>query len=180
MPALFLLLLATAWAGDGLLRRFVDADLRRHPMLDATGHALAGLVLLACAVELAFPLPVALARAGLHAVALVLVGFALAPDDAGRPVPATPLHGLRETAPVVDALVLALLAGWLLAPAGTLVPGAMRLTAWTGILLFVRLLAPPLDARLALSGAGRRLHWARLASALLLSLALLGARDWLP
>jgi hypothetical protein len=180
MPALLLVLLAAAWAGDGLLRHVVDAGLRRHALLDRAGHALAGIVLLAWVVELAVPLPFPLARAALHAFAVVGVGFALAADDAPPREPMTALHRLREAAPLVDALALALLAGWLLAPGAQLVQGAMRLTGWAGIVLFVRLIAPALDARLAVSSAGWRLQGARLGSAVLLGLSLLGARAWLP
>jgi hypothetical protein len=181
MAALLLLLLTAAWVEDGLLRRFVDPGLRRRALAGRAGYALAGIVLLACAFELAAPLPWPLARTALHAFALVLVGFALAADDAGPPHPSITLHRLREAAPPIDALALAMLATWLLVPAARWLQGAMLLVAWTGIAVFVRLIGPPLDARLAaVIGSRRRLHWARLSCAVLLALALLGARAWLP
>lgn len=180
MAALLLLLLTAAWAGDGLLRQWADARLQRKALVGWGAHALSGVVLLACAVELALPIPLPLARDALHALALALVGATLAPDDAVPPRGDDALRRLRELAPAADALLLALLGAWLLAAPGHGPQAAMRLVAWTGLVLFVRMLAPPLDARLATAGSGARLHWARLGTLCVLALALLGMRAWLP
>lgn len=180
MAALLVLLLAAAWLEDALLRRVVDASLHRRALLDTAGSALAGSVLVACAVELMLPLPAPLARAALHAFALVLTGCALAAEDAVPPGTAK-LRLLREAAPLVAAPAIAVAVGALLAVDDAGLRGAMLLAAWTGVLLFVRTIAPELDARIAVAGrAAPSLRSPRLASAVLLALALLGARAWLP
>ena len=180
MAALLVLMLAAAWVEDGLLRRFVDPALRRRALVDGVGFAFAGIALAACVLELLLPSPVPLARAALHALALVLTGFALAAEDAARP--ARPPWGLaREAAPLVVAPALAIVVGALVPATGFTVRGAMQLAAWTNVLVFVRTIAPALEARIATAtNDAWPMRSAWLASAALLALGLLGARAWLP
>ncbi len=179
MAALLVVLLAFAWFEDGLLRRFVDPSLRRRALLGGDGFALAGVVLALCALELVWPIPLSMARPALHAFALVLTAFALAPDDAAARV-ASQSRLLREAAPLVVAPALAFVVESLVDSEYAGSQRMLLLPAWTGVLVFVRSIAGALDARIAVASRGAwPLRSARLASATLLSLALLGARAWL-
>lgn len=180
MAALLVLMLAAAWVEDGLLRRFVDPSLRRRALVDGAGFAFAGIALAACVLELLLQSPVPLARAALHALALVLTGFALAADDAARPA-CPPWRLVREAAPLIVAPALAIVVGELVPASGFTLRGAMVLAAWTNGLVFVRTIAPALDARIAtVANNVWPMRSARLASAAVLALGLLGARAWLP
>ena len=180
MAALLVLLLAAAWLEDGLLRRWVDPSMHRRALVDRVGFAFAGIALAGCVLELALPFPLPVARAALHALALVLTGFVLAADD--EPPASRPPWGLlREAAPLVVGPALAVAVGALLLAADFTLRSAMGLAAWTSVLVFVRTIAPVLEARIAIAVNGAwPMRSARLASAALLALGLLGAHAWLP